>query len=92
MKQVQIICNLYLLNQLLTVNLSIGQEGTFSLRVYTSKPIKLKLIDCIPAIVKPAITKAPISFDQKFAQYEALFMQLADEVSYTFCIVRKNLK
>ncbi len=57
-----------------------GQEGQFSLRVYTSKPIKLKLIDNLIAIIKPAITLAPLSFDHKFAQYEALFMQLADEV------------
>lgn len=58
-----------------------GHEGQFSVRVYSCKPIKLKFIDCIPAIVKPAITKAPLSFDTKFAQYEALFLQLADEVS-----------
>lgn len=36
-------------------------------------------MDYTPTIIKPAISKAPVSFDQKFAQYEALFMQLADE-------------
>ena len=58
----------------------VGQEGQFSVRIHSSKAIKIKLMDCTPAIVKPVVTKAPPTFDQKFAQYEALFMQFADEV------------
>ncbi|CAG2122270.1 unnamed protein product, partial [Medioppia subpectinata] len=64
---------------LLPTTYETGQEGQFSFRVHSSKPIKIKQIDCTPAIVKSAITKAPATFDQKFAQYEALFMQFADE-------------
>ncbi|GAB6033052.1 hypothetical protein CHUAL_012668 [Chamberlinius hualienensis] len=57
-----------------------GQEASFTLRVYSSKPLKLKLIDSTPSITKPAILKAPPSTDGKgLNQYEAVFMQLAEE-------------
>ncbi|XP_022241080.1 calpain-C-like [Limulus polyphemus] len=56
-----------------------GQETSFTLRVYSTKLIKLKLLDCIPAAVKPAIMKAPPSFDSKVSSYETIFLQLADE-------------
>ncbi|XP_076369958.1 calpain-C-like [Tachypleus tridentatus] len=56
-----------------------GQETSFTLRVYSTKLIKLKLLDCVPAAVKPAIIKAPTSFDSKVSSYETIFLQLADE-------------
>nr|CAI5825804.1 unnamed protein product [Callosobruchus analis] len=57
-----------------------GQESGFTLRVYSSKPLKLKLLDTTPLLVKPPIVKAPPLLDGKsFSQYEAVFLQLADE-------------
>uniref|UniRef100_A0A1B6CAH4 Calpain catalytic domain-containing protein n=1 Tax=Clastoptera arizonana TaxID=38151 RepID=A0A1B6CAH4_9HEMI len=57
-----------------------GQESSFTLRVYSSKPLKLKLLDTHPSLVKSAIIKAPPTLDGKsFSQYEAVFLQLADE-------------
>lgn len=57
-----------------------GQESGFTLRVYSSKPLKLKLLDIPPLLVKSAIVKAPPLLDGKsFSQYEAVFLQLADE-------------
>lgn len=57
-----------------------GQESGFTLRVYSSKPLKLKLLDTPPYLVKSAIVKAPPLLDGKsFSQYEAVFLQLADE-------------
>lgn len=57
-----------------------GQESGFTLRVYSSKPLKLKLLDIPSVLVKPAIIKAPPLLDAKsFSQYEAFFLQLADE-------------
>lgn len=57
-----------------------GQESGFTLRVYSSKPLKLKLLDTVPYLVKSAIVKAPPLLDGKsFSQYEAVFLQLADE-------------
>ncbi|CAH1170202.1 unnamed protein product [Phaedon cochleariae] len=57
-----------------------GQESGFTLRVYSSKPLKLKLLDTVPQLVKSALVKAPPLLDGKsFSQYEAVFLQLADE-------------
>ncbi|XP_008486255.2 calpain-C-like, partial [Diaphorina citri] len=57
-----------------------GQESGFTLRVYSSNPLKLKLLDSLPSVLKSAIVKAPSSLDTKsFSQYEAVFLQLADE-------------
>lgn len=57
-----------------------GQESRFTLRVYSSKPLKLKLLDIPPLLVKSSIVKAPPLLDGKsFSQYEAVFLQLADE-------------
>ncbi|XP_066991588.1 calpain-C isoform X2 [Anabrus simplex] len=57
-----------------------GQESNFTLRVYSSKPLKLKLLDTHPSLVKSAIVKAPLSLDGKsFTLYESVFLQLADE-------------
>ncbi|XP_014286541.1 calpain-C [Halyomorpha halys] len=57
-----------------------GQESSFTLRVYSSKQLKLKLLDTAPSILKSAIIKAPATLDNKsFSQYEAVFLQLADE-------------
>lgn len=57
-----------------------GQESGFTLRVYSSNPLKLKLLDSLPTVLKSAIVKAPSSLDTKsFSQYEAVFLQLADE-------------
>lgn len=58
-----------------------GQESGFTLRVFSNKPLKLKLLDTTPLLLKPPIIKAPlIATDGKsFSQYEAVFLQLADE-------------
>ncbi|XP_063237464.1 calpain-C isoform X3 [Bacillus rossius redtenbacheri] len=57
-----------------------GQESSFTLRVFSSKPLKLKLLDVQPALLKSAVVRAPASLDVKsFSQYEAVFLQLADE-------------
>ncbi|CAH1109619.1 unnamed protein product [Psylliodes chrysocephalus] len=57
-----------------------SQESGFTLRVYSSKPLKLKLLDTAPQLLKSAIVKAPPLIDGKsFSQYEAVFLQLADE-------------
>ncbi|KAF2879870.1 hypothetical protein ILUMI_26300 [Ignelater luminosus] len=57
-----------------------GQESGFTLRVYSNKPLKLKLLDTAPSVLKSAIVKAPAVLDVKsFSQYEAVFLQLADE-------------
>nr|CAD7397542.1 unnamed protein product [Timema poppensis] len=57
-----------------------GQESCFTLRVYSSKPLKLKILDTQPSLLKSAIVKAPTTLDVKsFSQYEAVFLQLADE-------------
>lgn len=57
-----------------------GQESGFTLRVYSNKPLKLKLLDTPASLIKSAIIKAPPVLDVKsFSQYEAVFLQLADE-------------
>lgn len=57
-----------------------GQESSFTLRVFSSKPLKLKLVDTAPSLVKPALLKARGSVDGKsLQQYEAVFLQVADE-------------
>ncbi|KOC63877.1 Calpain-C, partial [Habropoda laboriosa] len=55
------------------------QETSFTLRVYSSKPLKLKLLDTPPSLMKSAIIKAPPLEGKGFSQYEAVFLQLADE-------------
>lgn len=69
-------------------------EGSFTLRVYSAQPIKLKLIDLLPCQTKPALIRAPPVINgyttpssdngtgtgkTNVAQYEAVFLQLADE-------------
>ncbi|KAJ8665175.1 hypothetical protein QAD02_006837 [Eretmocerus hayati] len=56
-----------------------AQETSFTLRVYSSKPLKLKILDSLPSLIKPAIIKAPPLEGKGFSQYEAVFLQLADE-------------
>lgn len=57
-----------------------GQESGFTLRVFSTKPLKLKLLDTPPTLVKSAVVRAPQVLDGKsFSQYEAVFLQLADE-------------
>uniref|UniRef100_A0ABD2WKN6 Calpain catalytic domain-containing protein n=1 Tax=Trichogramma kaykai TaxID=54128 RepID=A0ABD2WKN6_9HYME len=56
-----------------------AQETNFTLRVYSSKPLKLKLLDTPPVLLKSAIVKAPPLEGKGFSQYEAVFLQLADE-------------
>ncbi|XP_028132163.1 calpain-C isoform X2 [Diabrotica virgifera virgifera] len=57
-----------------------SQESGFTLRVYSCKPLKLKLLDTVPQLLKSAVVSAPPLLDGKsFSQYEAVFLQLADE-------------
>jgi len=59
-----------------------AHEGSFTLRVYSTQPIKLKLVDLSPCQVKPSIIRAPntpVTDSKSVGQYEAVFLQLADE-------------
>ncbi|ODN05130.1 Calpain-C [Orchesella cincta] len=57
-----------------------GQEASFTFRVYSNKALKLRVIDTTPSLSKSAIMKAsPIIESKNFQQYEAVFLQLADE-------------
>ncbi|CAG7681524.1 unnamed protein product [Allacma fusca] len=57
-----------------------GQETSFTFRVYSNKPVKLRVVDTTPTLAKSAIMKAAAIVDGKnFMQYEAVFLQLADE-------------
>ncbi|XP_065219426.1 calpain-C [Planococcus citri] len=58
-----------------------AQESSFTLRVYSCKPLKLKLLDTTPVLLKSAIVKAPLTAvdGKSFTQYESVFLQLADE-------------
>ncbi|GIY02048.1 calpain-C [Caerostris darwini] len=47
-------------------------------RVLSTKPIRMKLLDCVPSSMKPAIIQAPTTND-KVSSYEAVFLRLADE-------------
>ncbi|XP_072930857.1 calpain-C isoform X2 [Epargyreus clarus] len=56
------------------------QEANFSLRVYSINPLKMKVLDYAPQILKAALLKAPPGAESSsFAQYESQFLQLADE-------------
>jgi calpain-9 len=56
------------------------EEANFSLRVFSNKPLKMKVLDYIPQMVKPALIKAPPGVEtSSFSQYEAVFLQLSDE-------------
>lgn len=56
------------------------EEANFSLRVFSSKTIKMKVLDSPPKILRTAVVRAPPGFEAKsFVQYEAVFLQLADE-------------
>ncbi|KAH8041364.1 hypothetical protein HPB51_014645 [Rhipicephalus microplus] len=76
---------------LLPTTFELGQEASFTLRVFSGKPTKLKLIDNQPSTVKPAIMKAPPSFDSKISSYEAVFLQVADEHSSVNCFELQEL-
>ncbi|KAG8190280.1 hypothetical protein JTE90_025793 [Oedothorax gibbosus] len=54
------------------------QEANYTLRVLSTKPIRMKLLDCVPSSMKPAIIQAPIT-NEKVSSYEAVFLRLADE-------------
>lgn len=56
------------------------EEANFSLRVFSNKPLKMKVLDYAPQMLKAALIKAPPGVEtSSFAQYEAVFLQLADE-------------
>ncbi|CAH2215536.1 jg25899, partial [Pararge aegeria aegeria] len=56
------------------------QEANFSLRVYSIRQLKMRVLDCAPLMLKAAILKAPPGVESNsFAQYESQFLQLADE-------------
>ncbi|XP_043244576.1 calpain-C-like [Amphibalanus amphitrite] len=57
-----------------------SQEAQFTLRVFSMNAVKLRYVDTTPAVLRNPILKAPSSVDGKgFNQYEAVFLQLADE-------------
>ncbi|XP_053624298.1 calpain-C isoform X2 [Plodia interpunctella] len=57
------------------------EEADFSLRVFSSNCIiDMMVLDCTPQILKTALKKAPPGLEAtSFAQYESVFLQLADE-------------
>ncbi|KAB7496245.1 Calpain small subunit 2 [Armadillidium nasatum] len=42
-----------------------GQESSFTLRVFSSKPIKLRMIDVAPCLIQPALLQAKGSLEAK---------------------------
>ncbi|CAD0193996.1 unnamed protein product [Chrysodeixis includens] len=55
-------------------------EANFTLRIFSSKPISMKVLDNLPRMTKTALVKAPpVVKVNSFAQYEEVFLQLADE-------------
>ncbi|KAK4292712.1 hypothetical protein Pmani_034540 [Petrolisthes manimaculis] len=57
-----------------------AQESAFTLRVYSSKPLKLKLVDSVPGVSGGAVVRARGSMEGKsLGQYQAVFLQVADE-------------
>ncbi|CAG0879062.1 unnamed protein product [Darwinula stevensoni] len=57
-----------------------GQEASFVLRIYSHRTVKFRPLDIQPAVVSPVILQAPGPLGGKeFDQYEAVFLQLADE-------------
>jgi len=60
-----------------------AQETSFTFRVYSANTIKLRLIDTVPSLKKSAILKGGSGQGgqetKNFQQYEAVFLQLADE-------------
>lgn len=57
-----------------------SQESGFTLRVYSRNISKLKLLDSSPVLLKSPVIKSPFKLDGKhFNQYEAVFLQLANE-------------
>ncbi|KAG8184912.1 hypothetical protein JTE90_017767 [Oedothorax gibbosus] len=56
-----------------------AEEANFTIRVISNKPIKLKLLDSVPAVLKPAIIKASTTIETKINSYEGIFLQLSDE-------------
>lgn len=56
------------------------EEANFSVRVFSSKTLELDILDTPLKMIRAAIVPAPRGFDTKsFSQYEAVFLQLADE-------------
>ncbi|XP_055338337.1 calpain-C-like [Paramacrobiotus metropolitanus] len=58
-----------------------GQEAAFTLRVYSSVPVNLGLLDDVPAQLKPVVLRAANDNGEKVYMkvFEAAFLQLADE-------------
>ncbi|XP_061719419.1 LOW QUALITY PROTEIN: calpain-C [Cydia pomonella] len=68
------------------------EEANFSLRIFSTKTIRMRALDSAPQMIKAAVIRAPPGLElsrsvspeheelkQLFAQYEAIFLQLADE-------------
>lgn len=66
---------------LLPTSFEAGHEGIFSVRIYSMKGTRLRILDSPNCMSKNPILKSPASFDVKFTQYELMFMHLADEHS-----------
>ncbi|XP_048005204.1 calpain-C isoform X2 [Leguminivora glycinivorella] len=59
------------------------EEANFSLRIFSTKTVRMRALDSAPQMIKAAVIRAPpgleLSRSVSFAQYEAIFLQLADE-------------
>ncbi|KAI8431169.1 hypothetical protein MSG28_001208 [Choristoneura fumiferana] len=56
------------------------EEANFSLRIFSTKTLRMRPLDSSPQMIKAAVIKAPPGLElSSFAQYEAIFLQLADE-------------
>lgn len=54
------------------------EEANFTLRVFSSRSLKFKVLDIAPKMLRAGVLRAPPGCSN-FAQYEAIFLQLADE-------------
>ncbi|CAH2985193.1 unnamed protein product [Chilo suppressalis] len=56
------------------------EEANFSLRIFSNKTLKMMVLDYAPQMLKAALVKAPRGVEaSSYWQYEAVFLQLADE-------------
>ncbi|XP_030019873.2 calpain-C isoform X1 [Manduca sexta] len=56
------------------------EVASFTLKIYSGKTLKMKVLDDPPQMTKAALIRAPAGSEGNgFFQYESLFLQLADE-------------
>ena len=68
-----------------------GEEATFTFRVFSRQPVRIRIVDVVPSVTGPVFARArhpnagpPILSNNNnkfkdFSQYEPLFNQVSDE-------------